>query len=329
MRVGTRIVAVGMILYTLAVMVCVCGSALAEDYPTRSVKIITQAPPGAGPDLILRIVADRLTRQWGQQVVVINRPGGGGLIAGQAAATAERDGYTLYMASTSAVVVLPETHHKLPFNFERDFVPLSLIAQQPFVIAVSPSLKVDTLADFIALAKQKPGELTYAANYSGTLQHLTGEYFRHVTGIDVRFVPYSSGAPAALKDVMGGLIPMILESLPALSSAIESNIVKPIAISSPRRLPQYPNLPTVAETVPNFEAQGWFIVFAPTGTPDPIVAKLRRDLQDVLNQPDLQQKITRLSSVVRPMTTSELTAFVQREQAIWKPIVRQAGFASH
>ena len=258
MRLHMRSFAVGM-LCASALAVCAYRDALAGNYPTKPVKIITQAPPGAGPDVILRIVADRLTHQWGQQVLVINRPGGGGLIAGQVAAAAERDGYTLYMASTSAVVVLPETHDKLSFSFDRDFVPLGLIAQQPFVIAVSPSLKVDTLADFIALAKQKPGELTYAANYTGTLQHLTGEYFRHLAGIDVRFVPYTAGAPAALKDVMGGLIPMIVESLPALSSAIEGNIVKPLAVSSQRRLPQYPDLPTIAETIPNFAARVGFL----------------------------------------------------------------------
>jgi tripartite-type tricarboxylate transporter receptor subunit TctC len=328
MRVGRRSFAVG-ILSHFAFAVCGCPDGFAGNYPTKPVKIITQAPPGAGPDVILRIVADRLTHQWGQQVVVINRPGGGGLIAGQAAAAAERDGYTLYMASTSAVVVLPETHDKVSFSFDRDFVPLGLIAEQPFVIAVSHSLKVDTLADFIALAKQKPGEMTYAANSTGTLQHLTGEYLRHLTGIDVTFVPYTAGAPAALKDVMGGLIPMIIESLPALAGAIDGKIVKPLAVSSLRRLPQYPDLPTIAETVPNFAAQGWFLVFAPAGTPDPIVTKLTRDLENVLGQPDLQQRLATLGSFVAPMAPSELTAFIHREQAMWRPIVRQAGLASH
>ncbi len=328
MRVRRRSCAVGMLCVS-ALAVCIGRGAVAENYPTKPVKIITQAPPGAGPDVILRIVADRLTRQWGQQVLVINRPGGGGVIAGQAAAASEHDGYTLYMASASAIVVLPETHEKLPFSFDRDFVPIGLIAEQPFVIAVSPSLKVDTLADFIALAKQKPGEMTYAANYTGTLQHLTGEYLRHLTGIDVRFVPYTAGAPAALKDVMGGLIPMIVESLPALSSAIKGNVVKPLAVSSRRRLPQYPDLPTIAETIPDFAAQGWFLVFAPAGTPDPVVAKLRRDLQDVLGQRDLRQKFATLGSFMHPMTPSELATFIQREQAMWKPIVRQAGLALH
>jgi tripartite-type tricarboxylate transporter receptor subunit TctC len=196
------------------------------------------------------------------------------------------------------------------------------------VIAVSPSLKIDTLADFVALAKQKPGEMTYAANYTGTLQHLVGEYFRHVTGIEVRFVPHTAGAPAALKDVMSGLIPMIIESLPALSSAMKGKIVKPLAVSSLRRLPQYPDMPTIAETVPNFAAQGWFIMFAPAGTPDPIVAKLSGDLQHVLGQPDLQHRLADLGSYVHQMTRAELADFIHREQAMWKPIVRQAGLAS-
>lgn len=298
----------------------------AGSYPTKPVKIITQAPAGAGPDVILRIVADRLTQMWGQQVLVINRPGGGGLIAAQAAAaTSERDGYTLYMASSSALVVLPETQPKLSFSFDRDFIPVGLVGEQPFVIAVSPSLKIDTLTEFVALAKQRPGEMTYAANYTGTLPHLVGEYFRSRSGIDMRFVPYTGGAPVALKDLMSGLVSVIIESLPALSGAIQGDIVKPLAVSSLQRLAQYPNLPTIAETIPDFEAKGWFVLLAPTGTPDATVAKVSRDLRNVLDQPELQQKFAALGTFVHPMTPSELAAFILSEQRMWRPIVRQAG----
>ncbi len=310
----------------LALVVIARPSAHADGYPTKPVKIVTQAPAGAGPDVILRIVADHLTQQWGQQVLVVNRPGAGGLIAAQdAATTSDRDGYTLYMASSSALVVLPETHPKLPFSFERDFTPLCLIGEQPFVIAVAPSLKVNTLGEFIALAKQHPGQITYAANYTGTLPHLAGEYFRQRSGIDVRFVPYTGGAPAALKDVMAGTISMIVESLPALSSAIQGNIVKPLAVSSSQRLSQYPNLPTIAETIPNFEAKGWFALLAPTGTPDAVTAKLGRDLGIVLAATEVQQKFAALGTFVHPMTQSELASFISSEQKTWKPIIRQAG----
>ena len=314
---------------TLALLVLVAIArpiAHADSYPTKPVKIITQAPAGAGPDVILRIVADHLTQTWGQQVLVVNRPGAGGLIAAQhAAATSERDGYMLYMASSSALVVLPETHPTLPFSFERDFIPLGLIGEQPFVIAVAPSLKVNALGEFIAMAKQHPGVMTYAANYTGTLPHLVGEYFRQRSGIDVRFVPYTGGAPAALKDVMAGTIPMIIESLPALSSAIQGNTVTPLAVSSSQRLPQYPNLPTIAETIPNFEAEGWFALLAPTGTPKQVTAKLSGDLGLVLRQSEVEQKFATLGTFVHLMTQSELTSFIRSEQQTWKPIVRQAG----
>jgi tripartite-type tricarboxylate transporter receptor subunit TctC len=297
-------------------------------YPSKPVKIIAQAPPGAGPDVIVRMVADRLSHTWGQQVVIINRPGAGGLIAAEAAATtSEHDGHTLYMASASALVVLPETQAQLPFSFDRDFVPLGLIGEQPFVIAASNALNISTLAEFIALAKQRPGELMYAANYTGTLPHLVGEYFRHRSGIDMTFVPYTRGARAALTDIMGGRVSMIIESLPALSGAIQGQIVKPLAVSSPRRLPQFPDLPTITETIPGFVAQGWFVLLAPAGTPPEIVQKASSDLRTVLGEPELQQKFASQGTFVHPMSGTELAAFVRSEQEMWKPIVRQAGLA--
>ncbi len=329
MRMQTKWLTIGTL--RLLALTAIAGPfAHAESYPARPVKIITQAPAGAGPDVILRIVADRFSQTWGQQVLVINRPGGGGLIAAQAAATTtERDGYTLYMASTSALVVLPETQTKLSFSFDRDFVPVGLVGEQPFVIAVPPALKIDTLAELIAIAKEHPGEMTYAANYTGTLQHLLGEYLRRRSGIDVTFVPYIGGAPAALNDIMGGRVSMIIESLPALAGAIGGNIVKPLAVSSRERLPQFPNLPTIAETVPDFEASGWFALLAPTGTPDAIVRKVSHDLRTVLDGPKLQQKFADLGSFVRPMGPSELATFIRNEQQKWKPIVQQAGISPH
>ena len=325
MKVHARPFTVGTL--CLFALVAIAGPhTYAGGYPNKPIKIITQAPAGAGPDVILRIVADRLTQRWGQQVLVINRPGGGGLIAAQAAAaTSERDGYTLYMASSSALVVLPEIHAKLPFSFDRDFVPLGLIGKQPFVIAVAPSLKIGTLAELLAMAKERPGAMTYAANLAGTLPHLVGEYFRYRSGIDIRFVPYTGGAPAALKEVMSGLVPVIIDSLAALSGAIQGDAVKPLAVSSLQRLPQYPNLSTIAETIPNFEAEGWFALLAPTGISDTVIEKVSRDLQIVLGHPELQQKFAALGTFVHPMKQSELLAFIRNEQQMWKPIVRKAG----
>ena len=170
----------------------------AQTWPTRPVKVIMATAPGSAPDVIARIVTDRLSQIWGQQVLIINRPGAGGLIALQALATAERDGHTLYLPSSSSLVVLPETNSKLPLDLERDLVPVGLVGEQPFLIIAGNSLGVSTLAEFIALAKSKPTEMTYAANFRGSLPNMTGEWFRNRAGIDMTFVPYP-GARKACK----------------------------------------------------------------------------------------------------------------------------------
>src|SRR5258706_3413157 len=203
----------------------------AEEYPTRHVSMIIQTAAGSGPDVIARILADGLTQSWGQQVVIINRNGAAGLVAAQAAAAAQPDGYTLYMPTSTALVVLPETQPKLPVDFERDFVPIGLISQSPMMVAVSPGLGVDTLEQFIALAKKRPGGILYAANNRGSFPHLTGEYFRSRAGIQLTFVPYP-GAAAGLKDVMGGSISMIIEGPSALSGALQASSVKDLAVTS-------------------------------------------------------------------------------------------------
>ena len=197
---------------------------------------------GSAPDVIARIVTDRLAQIWGQQVLIINRPGAGGLIALQALAASERDNHTLYLPSSSSLVVLPETNAKLPLDLQRDIVPIGLVGEQPFLIVAGNSLGVNTLPELIALGKQKPGELTYAANFRGSLPNMTGEMFRTRAGIQMTFVPYP-GAPQGLQDVMGGRVSAMVEGLAAFIGPMSSNSVKPLAVTSPQRLPNYPNLP--------------------------------------------------------------------------------------
>jgi tripartite-type tricarboxylate transporter receptor subunit TctC len=296
---------------------------LAADYPTKPVKIITQAAAGSGPDVIGRIVADQLTRRLGQQVLVVNHPGAGGLIAAQAAATVEPDGYTLYMPSSSALMVLPETHAKLPFNFERDFVPIGMIGKQPMLITVSPKLGVSTLAELIALAKKRPGEILYAGNTPGTVPSLTGDMLKQRAGIDLTFVPYP-GAAAAIKDLMGGQISIVIESGAGLTGAIQGGSLKLLAVSSDKRVPQFPDVPTVAETLPGFEATGWFALLARAGTPDAIVQKISRELRASLADAGLQEHFAKLSTEPAPMSPPELRAFIEREQKSWIPVIRES-----
>jgi tripartite-type tricarboxylate transporter receptor subunit TctC len=266
--------------------------------------------------------ADRLTQVWTQQVLVINRPGGGGIIAAQAAATSEPDGYTLYFGVASTFVVLPETHDKLPIDPHRAFVPISLVSEQPFLIAAASMLGVNTLADAIALAKKKPEGLLYAANFRGSLPHMAGELFAARAGIRLTHVPYPGTAPA-LNDAISGRIGLIVEAMSGLSGAVASGTVKPLAFTAARRLPDFPDLPTVSETIPGFEAKGWFALMAPAGVSDEIVQKLNRDLRNVLAQSELQRRFQTLGTYARPMSPSETVSFIRSEQDRWRPLVRE------
>jgi tripartite-type tricarboxylate transporter receptor subunit TctC len=293
----------------------------AEQYPSKPVKVILQSAAGAGPDVLGRIVADRLGQRWRQQVLVINRVGAGGLLAAQAAVSAEPDGYTLYHATTGGLVVLPATQ-KLPFDLGLDLVPIGLICDQPFFIAVAPLLGVSTLPELIALAKKRPDEISYVAGSRGGMPHLTGELLRTKAGIDLTFIPYPN-VPQSLQDVMAGRIPVIVETLSGLSSALEGGLVKLLAVTSTKRLANFPDVPTVAESIPEFAVSAWFSLMAPAKTPDNIVQQVNRDLRAVLDQAEVQQKFARFGAYVRPMSPVATAEFIHKEQQLWWPVVRQ------
>jgi tripartite-type tricarboxylate transporter receptor subunit TctC len=198
----------------LAAFMLIGPTVRAADFPARPVKIITQGAAGSGPDVLARIVADHLGRTWGHPVVILNHAGGGGMVAARAAAAAEPDGYTLYLPTITTFVIMPEMQEKLPFDVERDFVRIGLFAETPMMIAVAPSLGVNSLQELVELAKTRPGGIFYAANSRGSLPHLTGELFRDRTGMHLNFIPYP-GAAAGLQDLMGGRVSMIVESVGA------------------------------------------------------------------------------------------------------------------
>jgi tripartite-type tricarboxylate transporter receptor subunit TctC len=300
------------------------GPVQAQPYPSKPVKLITQGAAGSGPDVIARIVADELGRLWGQPVVILNHPGAGGSAAARQAASAAADGYTLYMPATSAFIVMPEMFPNLPFDLDRDFVRIGFVGEQPMVIAAAPSLGVNSLAELIALAKKRPGEILYAANALGSLPHLTTERFRSQTGIDLRFVPYP-GAAAGLQDLAGGRISLIVEGLGPLLGAIQGGAIRPLAVASEQRLPNLRDLPTVSETTPEFVPMGWFPLLAPAGTSEAIAGKVGQDLRTVLDRPELKEKFEKLGTFARPMSPAEATDFIRKEQALWRPVVRRIG----
>jgi tripartite-type tricarboxylate transporter receptor subunit TctC len=298
--------------------------AQAGNYPEKPVTIIADAAPGATPDVDARFVAEGLSKMWGQQVIVINHQGANGSVAARIAKEAAPDGYTLFMPALSTFAALPSVAPNLPLRLPRDFIPIGYTAENPMFFAVNPSLGIATLAELIAAAKKDPGKISIAVTGVGRLTHLTGLVFQDRADISLLPVPYNGGPAAALADVAGGRVSMIIEGYSGIVGAVKAGQVKLIAVASQERLPQFPDLPTVAETLPGFAARGWQVLVAPLGTPAPIVAKVSADLAKVVSDPDFKQRLANIGSYSRAMTPDEVVAFVKKEQDTWLPMLQKA-----
>ena len=299
------------------------GPARAQTYPTHPVRLISDSAPGSALDAILRVVAQGLSQVWGQQAGVVNQPGGGGSLAARAASTAAPDGYTLGIMALSTFVALPGTADNLPVQVPRDFTPVGFLGGAPMFITAAPWLGPKTLPELIALAKQKPGDLAFGANGRGRLTHLTGELLQARAGIKLQMVPYSGGTAQVLNDVMGKRIPLVFEAYSGLAGAMNAGTVVPLAVAAPTRLASVPDLPTVAETLPAFEAGGWLVLLAPAGTPDAVVKKANADLIKAVAIPDIARRIAAIGWEERPLSPAETLAFIQGEQTKWGPIIKQ------
>jgi len=295
----------------------------AQDYPNHPVRLITDSAPGSAIDVPMRIIAEGLTRVWGQQAVVINQPGAGGAIAARAAAIAAPDGYTLGMPAVSAFVAVPGAADNLPIQLPRDFVAIGYLGGAPMFITVAPGLGVKSLPELIALVKKRPGELAYGTNGAGRLTHLTGELLQQRAGIKLLMVPYSGGTAAVLNDMMGGRIALVFDSYSGIAGAVEAGNVKPLAVASAKRLARFPDLPAVAETLPGFEAGGWQVLVAPAETPDAIVQKANADLIKTMSDADVRKRLAQFGRDERPMSPAQTLAFIQSEQQKWAPILQQ------
>lgn len=290
-------------------------------YPSKPVQILADSSAGSTPDVALRFVADRLSQAWSQQILVVNRPGAGGSLAARAAAEAAPDGYTLYQPVLSTFVSLHPAAPNVPLHVPKDFLPIGFVSENPMFISVSPTLGVSTLPELIALAKKRPGEIPYATTGVGRLTHLTGELLQHQAGIGLLLVPYTGGPAHAISDVTTGRVAVIIEGYSGIAGAARSGSVKLIAVASAKRLPEFPDVPTVAETIPGFQATGWAVLVAPVGTPDAIIGKVSEDLRKVLIEPELQKKLAALGSYTRAMSAAEVTSFIDRQQQMWQPVL--------
>jgi len=319
---------VGAVLALLALACPVFTAAVpvrAQDYPTRPVRLISDSAPGSAIDVAMRIIADALGRVLGQQTVLINQPGAGGAIAARAAAQAVPDGYTFGMMALSAFVALPGSADNLPIQMPRDFAAVGSLGGAPLFVTAAQWLGVKTLPDLIALARKEPGAIAYGSNGPGRLTNLTGELLQARAGIKLLMVPYSGGTAQVLNDMLGHRVALTFDSYSGIAGAVEAKTVVPLAVAAPQRLPLFPDVATVAETLPGFEAEGWQVLVAPPGTPDAIVRKVNADLNKALSDADTLDRLARLGRDFTPLSPAETLAFIQGEQKKWAPIVEQIG----
>jgi tripartite-type tricarboxylate transporter receptor subunit TctC len=305
----------------LALALAAASPAQAEDYPTRPVKMISDSAPGSAVDVTFRMVTDRLAKLWGQQIVPLDQPGASGAIAAHSAAQAQADGYTLFAPALSLFIAVPGKAANLPVMLPRDFLPVASLSAQPMFICASTASGLKTLPDLIARAKQHPGELSFAATGVGRITHLTGLLLQSLTDTKLQMVPYTGGPASALSDVFAGRVQLIIEGYSGLAGAIQAHKITVLAIASTHRLAEFPDIPTVAETLPGFAAGGWQGIVAPLGTPADVITKVNADIGKVLDDQELAKQLSDRGSYVNPMTPSEVNAFINAQQAQWRPVL--------
>jgi tripartite-type tricarboxylate transporter receptor subunit TctC len=297
-------------------------------WPQRPVKFILSQPAGAGPDILARFVADHLGRLWNQSIVVENRPGGQNVIGAQAAARSPADGYTFYYATTAAMVTNAFTFKALPYDPVKDFVPVRLVGRSPFVIAAASGFAGKDLAETLAMAKAQPGTLSIATEGPKTFSGMLADSVAAKAGVKLNHVPYTK-APEAIQDVIGGRVPLVCLPDAALTAFLKSGQLRALAVSTAQRQPDMPNVPALSETFPGFEYTGWNGLFAPAGTPADVVARVNRDLETVLRQPEVAQRMQQLGSLAeQKMSVAEFDAFMRGEHGRWREIVKSLGITA-
>ena len=308
-----------------AALVFVAGAACAADnYPSRPVRFIVALAPGGGTDFVARVIAGKLSETWGQQVVVDNRPGAGSIIGAELAAKAAPDGYTLFLG-TNSLLTQPSLFKNLPYNVTRDFAPVTLALRAPLILTAHPSLAAYNLKELIALARSKPGEISYASPALATTGHLGGELFKIVTRVDIVHVPFK-GAGQAISSLLAGEVKLMYSSPPAVVAHVKAGRLKALGVTGAKRAAQAPDIPTFEESgVSGVEAYDFYGILAPAGTPRAVITKLNTKVVEVLNMPDIANRfaVTQFAEVVGS-TPEELQRFMAAEVARWGKVIRDA-----
>jgi tripartite-type tricarboxylate transporter receptor subunit TctC len=302
------------------------GTAGAQSsFPSKPVRMVVTFPTGGAPDILARTISEKINPAWGQTVIVDNKPGAGGNIGAEFVARAASDGYTMVMGTVGTHSINGALYAKMPYDMVKDFSPITLIASTPNLLVVNNDVPAKNLAELIALAKAKPGQLTFGSPGIGTSVHVSGELFNSLAGVKTTHVPYK-GRQMAIPDLLGGTITMMFDNMPSALPVVKEGKLRAIGVTSAKRSPSAPDVPTIAEQgLPGFEATSWFAVFAPAGTPRPIVDQLHAEFVRIFNLPDVQAKLKTLGLEPILGGPDELARVQQAEIAKWAKVVKDSG----
>ena len=309
-----------------AALAAACApAAFAQAWPAKAIKLVVPFPPGGGTDIIAREVAQKVSTSTGWTFVIDNRPGAGGNLGVDMAAKSPADGYTLVLGQTSNLAINPTLYPKLPYNPLKDLVPITAVASAPLAIVVSATSPYKTLADLVSAAKAKPGAVNFASPGNGTVAHLTGDLFQKAAGVRFQHIPYK-GANQALNDVIGGQVDMYISSVTSVLQQIRNGKLRPLAVTSAKRVDDLPQTPTIAEAgYKGFDATTWFGLLAPAGTPKDVVARLNAEFNKALQQPDLRKRLAEEGAEASGGTAEQFAALMRDEIPRWGKVVKDAG----
>jgi tripartite-type tricarboxylate transporter receptor subunit TctC len=312
-------------LATAAFGAAMLGSASAQDFPTKPITIVVPFSAGGTTDILARILAQSLQAELQQPIVVDNRAGAGGNIGTQAVARAQPDGYTLLLGTVGTHAINAALYKKLGFDPVKDFAPLTRVANVPNLLVANPAQPYKTVRELIAYAKANPGKVNFGSSGAGTSIHLSGELFKSLAGVDIQHVPYKGSAPA-VADLLGNQIGIMFDNMPSSIAHVRNGGLRPLAVTTAKRSPELPDVPTVAEAgVPGYEATSWFGMFAPAQTPAPVVARLHGALTKVLNDPGVKKRMAEQGAEPVSETPEQFRDFIAAESKKWGEVVKQSG----
>ena len=319
-----RVLTVASLTLFVVLLTGISDRAMCQKYPTKPITIFVPAPAGGGTDVLARIIGDKFTESWGQQIVVDNRGGASGMIAAELAARAKPDGYTLFFVYSGVLTQNKSLYRKLPYDPEKDFDAVAIFVSVPNILVVHPSLPVKSVPELIAYAKANPGKLNWASSGVGVSNHLAMEMFRSMAGIDVVHVPYKGGAPAMI-DLLGGHVQVMFNNLVEVESHVKAGKLRALAVATTQRIDAMPELPVIADFLPGYENTLWYGMVAPAGTPKEIISQLNAEILRIQKMPDVKKRLAETGSIPVPVTPAQMAAVIEKELAATAKTVKDAG----